>query len=313
MASHPNISAIVCTRNRGASAVMAVETILANTYPSFELILIDQSTNCDTEQSVAGFRSDPRFQYVRTTTNGLGRARNIGLRMARAPLVAFTDDDCTVPTDWLQITADILERETRVTVLFCNVLPGEHDADAGFIPYYLRADRKLVQSFWDKCQARGIGAGIAVRRDPILKIGGFDEELGAGGFFPSAEDADIAVRAIAHGQWVYETDEVAVVHYGFRTWREGRELAKRDWLGLGAAYVKPLKAGKWGALIIVLYELLVPCLIEPLSPLLRFRRPRGLGRMVAFVRGLVAGMRQPIDHEQIVYRIERESPVPAKA
>lgn len=312
MASNPEISAIICTRNRGKNAVFAVQTILDNTHPNFELIVIDQSTNQETEQAVAKFSSDRRFRYVYTTTQGLGRARNIGLQLAHADIVAFTDDDCSVPTNWLAVISSTFVRLPRVTVIFSNVEAGSHDAGAGFIPAYNHSKNKPIRSFWDKCHARGIGASMAVRRLPILGIGGFDEELGAGGFFPSCEDADMAVRAIARGQWVYETSEVSVIHYGYRTWKEGRDLAKRDWVGIGAAYVKPLKAGHWKALIIVLYEVFVPCLLEPLSPLLRLRRPRGLGRLVAFFQGFMGGLRQPIDRNLIVYRFESESSIPTK-
>jgi GT2 family glycosyltransferase len=311
MASYPEISAVICTRNRGASAVMAVQSILANSHARFELILVDQSTSRDTELAVAEFRRDPRFQYVATTTRGLGRARNIGLRLARAPVVAFTDDDCSVPAHWLGVIHSTFSNHPRVTVVFSNVEAGPHDSAAGFIPAYARSEDKLVSSFWDKCQARGIGASMAVRRQPILDIGGFDEHLGAGGLFPAGEDVDIAVRAIAMGQWVYETTEVSVVHHGFRTWKEGADLARRDWVGIGAAYVKPLRAGHWGALLAVAYEALIPCLLDPLSPVLRLRRPRGLGRMPAFISGLVGGLRQPIDREHVLYRIEVDSSRPS--
>lgn len=307
----PTISAIVCTRNRGASAVDTVRSILASDHGSFELIVVDQSTDDTTAEALRPFRSDPRFTYVPTTTKGLGRARNIGMRHARAPIVAFTDDDCTVPGDWLRVLEASFTRHPQVTVLFCNVLEGEHDASKGFIPAYKRTSPALVKSFWGKCRARGIGAGMGARRDPILAMGGFDETLGAGGLFPSAEDADIAVRAVAHGQWVYETNEVAVVHYGFRTWREARDLAARDWEGLGAAYVKPLKAGHAGALVVLLYELAVPCLLEPLAPVLRLRRPRGLGRMLYFIKGCARGLGHPIDRQQIAYKAPQPSVAPA--
>jgi hypothetical protein len=303
MADVPTITAIVCTRNRGASAVDTVRSILANDHRAFELIVVDQSTNDETAKALAQFRGDPRFIYLPTPTQGLGRARNIGMRHARAAIIAFTDDDCTVPENWLHVIEANFRRDPQVTVLFCNVIEGEHDASAGFIPAYKRTDRVLVKSFWGKCRARGIGAGLGIRRDPILAIGGFDEALGAGGLFPSAEDADIAVRAIAHGQWVCETNEVAVVHYGFRTWREARTLAARDWEGLGAAYVKPLKAGRPGALVVLLYEAAVPCFLEPMSELLRLRRPRGLGRLAHFIKGCVRGMAHPIDQAHIAYKL----------
>ncbi len=298
----PTISAVICTRNRGNRVCAAVASILANDHPAFELIVIDQSTDTVTATALQQFRHDRRLRYIATRTKGLGRARNIGLQLAHAPLVAFTDDDCRVPTDWLRIIEDELRREPEAAVLFCNVLEGPHDANAGFIPGYQRHQRVVVKTFAGKCRARGIGAGMAVRRETVLQMGGFDEALGAGGRFPSAEDADIAVRAIAYGRSVVETPATYVIHDGFRTWREARELAARDWEGLGAAYIKPLRAGHWRASIVFLYELLVPSLLEPLLPLLRLQRPRGLGRLIAFMRGSLRGLAHPIDREHLVYQ-----------
>ncbi len=298
----PTISAVICTRNRGNRVCAAVASILANDHPAFELIVIDQSTDTVTATALQQFRHDRRLRYIATRTKGLGRARNIGLQLAHAPLVAFTDDDCRVPTDWLRIIEDELRREPEAAVLFCNVLEGPHDANAGFIPGYQRHQRVVVKTFAGKCRARGIGAGMAVRRETLLQMGGFDEALGAGGRFPSAEDADIAVRAIAYGRSVVETPATYVIHDGFRTWREARELAARDWEGLGAAYIKPLRAGHWRASIVFLYELLVPSLLEPLLPLLRLQRPRGLGRLIAFMRGSLRGLAHPIDREHLVYQ-----------
>lgn len=304
MTDHPmTISAVVCTRNRGSSVVATIETILANTYPHFEVILIDQSTNQETEQAIAPFRADARFHYIRSATKGLGRARNLGMAQAQSNVVAFTDDDCTVPTNWLERMAAAFADKPRVTVSFCNVEAAPHNNAEGFIPAYMRKDSKLVRNFWDKCRARGIGAGIAVRRQAALALGGFDEELGAGGHFPSCEDGDMAMRALARGQWVYETHEVAVLHYGFRTWNEGKELTRRDWIGIGAAYAKPLRCGHWGALVVVLYESLVIGLLIPLSAILRLQKPQGLRRLLYFMQGFWQGWSTPVDCEKMLFQL----------
>ncbi|MGQ9612230.1 glycosyltransferase family 2 protein [Chloroflexus sp.] len=299
--SLPTMSAVICTRNRGERILAAVESILANDHPAFELIVIDQSTDEVTGNALQRFHHDRRLRYITTPTKGLGLARNIALQLARAPLVAFTDDDCRVPPDWLRIIEDELQRESRIAVLFCNVFEGPHDTSAGFIPCYKLRQRVVVKTLWQKCRAHGLGAGMAVRREPVLAMGGFDEALGAGGRFPSAEDDDIAVRAIAHGWYVLETPATFVIHDGFRTWREGRELAARDWEGWGASHIKLLKAGRWQAGIMLLYALR-PALIEPLLPVLRLQRPRGLGRFVALVRGCLRGLACPINREQLVYQ-----------
>ncbi|MEI7646607.1 MAG: glycosyltransferase family A protein [Chloroflexales bacterium] len=309
MASRPRISAVICTRNRSASTVMAVQSILSNSHSNFELILVDQSTDAETEHAVASFHMNPRFQYVRMPAKGLGKARNLGLQLAQAEIVAFTDDDCRVPTNWLEVIESTFTCHPRVTVIFSNVEAGPHDTTAGFIPAYHCRRNKVIRNFWDKCRARGIGASMAVRRDDVLAMGGFDEMLGVGSVFPSCEDADIAIRALALGQWVYESAEVSVTHYGFRTWWEGKALAQRDWRGIGASYIKPLRAGHWGSLIIIFYEILVPCFLEPMKPMLRLRRPRGFGRMVAFFYGFIGGMQYPLDSQHITYQQPPEIPV----
>jgi len=296
------ITAIICTRNRGESIVCTLKTILANTHPNFEVIVIDQSANDETAQAVAPFLADPRLRYARSDTKGLGRARNIGLSHARSEIAVFTDDDCAVPPDWLEKMAQVFAENPKVAVAFCNVDAAPHDRTEGFIPSYRRRESKLLTTIRDKCRARGIGAGIAVRRPVVQALGGFDEMLGAGAVFPSCEDGDMAVRALLNGYHVYETNSVAVLHYGYRTHAEGRDLSRRDWHAIGAAYAKPLKAGYWRFWIIPAYEFFVCALWPPIADLLRLRKPRGVTRITAFLRGFVAGWRTPIDRETLLFR-----------
>ena len=71
--SQRKIAALVATRNRGASATMAVDSLLANEGIDFELLVIDQSTNDDTRDALKPYMDNPRFRYVRSQTVGLGR------------------------------------------------------------------------------------------------------------------------------------------------------------------------------------------------------------------------------------------------
>ena len=66
---------------------------------------------------------------------------------------------------------------------------------------------------------------MAVRRDVMLELGGFDELFGPGARFMSADDVDVAVRVLLRGWHVYTTGDRRVVHHGFRTLREGRDHA----------------------------------------------------------------------------------------
>jgi len=219
--------------------------------------------------------------------------------------VAITDDDCEVPFDWLQKLEDVFRTYPRVAVAYCNVDAAPHDMRAGFIPAYHRRGSRLVRTIREKFRARGIGAGMAVRAPAVRALGGFDEMLGPGGVFPSADDWDITVRALLKGYGIYETDSTTVAHYGFRTYSEGRALARRDWLAIGAAYAKPIKCGYWRFIVVPAYELIIVALGQMLWEALRFRRFRGLIRVTAFVQGFVQGWRTPVDRRTLLFETRR--------
>ena len=127
------ITALVCTRNRGASVADTVRGIMANDHPDFEVHVIDQSSDDTSESALAEWRSDPRCHYTRSVTQGLARARNIGFGRARAGIVAMTDDDCRVPSDWLRRMAAAFSTGDRIGVVFGNVVAAPHDRAQGFI------------------------------------------------------------------------------------------------------------------------------------------------------------------------------------
>lgn len=295
----PSISALVCTCNRGASILDTVSSILAIDHPRFELVVVDQSTNDEAAQATMRFRADPRFKFVRSRTVGKGKALVQGFKETTGDLVAITDDDCTVPANWLEMFQSIFARHTDVAICFCNVDAAQHDSSAGFIPAYVRASDSLIKNLRDMCGSRAIGAGIAVRRSMLEKLGGFDAMLGPGARFPSGDDYDIRARAVLAGYEVYESSAFSVTHYGFRTWQQGKELTRRDYLGVGAAYSKPFKCGRWAFMIVVINELVRYIFWPLIWDLVRLRRPQGFTRLTAFVSGFVSGLRVPVDKATI--------------
>jgi GT2 family glycosyltransferase len=143
---------------------------------------------------------------------------------------------------------------------------------------------------------------MAVRRDVVLALGGFDERLGPGAPLDSGEDRDLAVRALAKGWWVAQTPHAYVEHNGFRTWDEGRELARRDWFGIGAAYAKPLKCRRPEIILALAYEVLYLGLVKPVAQrLVGRRRHSGVRQFRFFFVGLVRGMRTPVDRHMMLY------------
>src|SRR5215208_6407496 len=93
----PAVSVVVATRNYGRYVAGALRSVLGQTWGDLEVVVIDDGSTDDTYQIVEPFRTDPRVRYHRTDGLGQSRAKNLGVQLSRAPLVAFLDGD----DEWL--------------------------------------------------------------------------------------------------------------------------------------------------------------------------------------------------------------------
>jgi glycosyltransferase involved in cell wall biosynthesis len=296
------VSAVVCTRNRAEPTARCVESLLAGETGAIELLVIDQSDDSQTEQALERFRSDARLRYVRSQQRGKGKALNEALRLANGSILVCTDDDCQAPPGWISGMARALDSQPTAVMAFCRVLPVPHDRKLGYVPAYELRESRMLRSISAICGGLGIGAGLALRRDFVRSIGGFDEAFGPGGRFPSADEWDLAIRSLLSGRHVYETAELQIVHDGFRTFEEGRAHARRDWLALGAVCAKPLRAGHWKAAVIPVWLFSTQAVWPPLADALSLRKPRGVGRIIAFVQGFAQGLAQRVEAETLRFR-----------
>ena len=227
---------------------------------------------------------------------------NEGLRLARSAMVVCTDDDCEAPPNWVAGMAAVLDQHPDVGVVFSNVLAGPHDPLAGYIPHFERGADRLLQSILASRYERGLGAGMAVRRDAVLALGGIDEALGPGARFPSADENDIASRMLLRGWSIFQTTDVAIVHHGFRALAEGREHGRRDWGASGAAMAKLVRAGHPSVVVLALWTFGSFALLPPVNDVLHFRRPRGVGKIAAFGKGFAAGFASPVDRRTMTFK-----------
>ena len=299
------MSAVVCTRDRPDSLLRTVASLLASAGADFELLVIDQSDGPESGEALASGFSDSRLRYLHSHARGKGAALNEGLRLACGDIVASTDDDCEVPPGWAAGMAQALEAQPTAAIVFCNVAAGPHDRTAGYIPAFEQRRSRLLCSIGASRGELGLGAGMAVRRAVVLALGGFDESFGPGARFGSGDDWDIAHRLLLSGWHVYETAHLSIVHHGFRTFAEGSDHARRDWIAIGALCAKPLRAGHVDAVVVPLWYFSVLALWPPLRDLLRLRRPSGLARIVGFSSGFLQGLRTQVDRKTLVFRPAR--------
>src|SRR6478609_4964056 len=107
-----HLSVVICTRNRPDLIGNAVSSVLAQSYADYDVLVVDQSTDDRTGHIVRRLAaSPPPLRYLHTEKAGLSRAYNIGIRETSGEIIAFTDDDCIAPADWLDRIYGAFEAE----------------------------------------------------------------------------------------------------------------------------------------------------------------------------------------------------------
>jgi GT2 family glycosyltransferase len=302
-AAPPRYAVVVATFNRGGRIVPLVTSLLNSEVADFELVIVDQSLNQETATALEPLLGDRRIRYVHSDIAGTSHARNRGLAMTTAPIIAITDDDCIAPPDWLARLTAPFDVHPEVGVVYCNVDPAPSQAE-GHTPNIKFKEVRLLRGVHDIrwSQALWMGAGMAIRRSVLSDVRGFDEMLGPGCAFSACEDNDIGWRCLTQGWWVCENADATLVHDGFRSLEQLGAHGSRDFYGIGGTLAKHLKTGhpRIAALAIpLLYRFTIAV---PLGELMKGRKPRGFRRPYMLVRGLLDGLNAPIDRATGCYR-----------
>ncbi len=298
----PRIAVVVPTRNRPDHADPCAQSILANPERDLEFILVDQSDDDSTERAVAVHRSDPRFRYVRTPTRGASAARNAGIEVSVAPIIAFTDDDCRVAVDWIERIEEIFERDPTADILFGRVsIPEElrvRGHGAAFEPH----EREYQSCLPAADVAWGIGANMSVRRRLFDRVGTFDPLLGPGAPFRAGEECDLMIRALAAGLKVVNAAEVEVAHLGVRAGHDATKLYRGYGVAMGATLAKHVRMGTPES-VHLFVSWVTHFGARGIRNALLGRRPTGLGMIGGMLCGVCRSVPHRIDRAHAIYAI----------
>ncbi len=246
-ATSTHFSVIMCTCDRPDTIERAVRSIANQHYASFDLLVVDQSHSDETRHIVERLMEDhANLRYLHLDEVGLSRAYNAGVRHTQGTLLAFTDDDCVAPPEWLATIERSFAAEADTDLIYGQVLmPDEllvRENVEGVTPALpIPARRRMNRR--EGFHVFGMGANFAARRTIFDAIGGFDEILGGGGPLKSAQDFDYTYRVFRHGSTILLDPEVVVYHYGFRTLRDWPAVERSYAIGVGGFYFKHVRAG----------------------------------------------------------------------
>jgi glycosyltransferase involved in cell wall biosynthesis len=166
----PAFSVVICTHDRAGVLPEAIKSVLAQDFPDYELVVVDDGSTDETKEVVERF-PDPRVRYVYRPNGGLSAARNTGAEAARGQLVIFLDDDDRFDPSALSRIASAVGPDGDKVVSW-----GASLVDDEGKPVELRLPEDQGPAFADYRALFKAGT-FAVPRDLYFSVGGFDEQL----------------------------------------------------------------------------------------------------------------------------------------
>ncbi|HYX49418.1 MAG TPA: glycosyltransferase, partial [Ktedonobacteraceae bacterium] len=197
------VSVVVPTFKRPMLLDRCLEALLAQDFVAvdYEVIIVDDAasdqTRCQVEQYAkrAGMEGYSIRYFAVSESHGPAAARNLGLYAAYGEIIAFTDDDCIPSPGWLKagvkaLTNDAVAVAGRIIVPLPPT-PTDYEYNASYLAH-----------------SEFVTANCFIRRDALIRIGGFDERFTAAW----REDSDLIFTLQELGARCIAAQEAVVIH-----------------------------------------------------------------------------------------------------
>lgn len=208
------VSPIICTRNRAAYLLQAIRSLTEQSLPrhDYEIIVVDNASTDKTREIVSGLtRETPNLRCVHEANPGLSYARNRGLREARAPIVAFLDDDALATQDWLKAILNAFAIEPRPACVGGPVEPWWEIPKPNWFPASLLGCNDLnygPHARWlDYPAEHPIGCNMAFVKKRVEEVGGFNVLLDK-----YNDETELMRRIVQVGGGIFYEPRAAVRH-----------------------------------------------------------------------------------------------------
>jgi len=229
--TEPKISAIICTHNRDNYLGAAIDSLLAQDFPDFEVLVVDNGSSDRTREVVEARLSDSRLRYVFESVLGLSVARNTGADQTTGEIITYLDDDAVASPSWLRVLYQAYQQNEKLAIAGGKVTliwpegitppPWLTPELAGNLGAY-DLGKELVYIENPGLTPRGLN--YSIRRSFLEEIGGFDPNLGRiGKKLLSNEELYTTELALKRGWQVAYVPDAVVAH------NVAPERIKRSW------------------------------------------------------------------------------------
>nr|BFE71390.1 hypothetical protein GCM10020092_046910 [Actinoplanes digitatis] len=194
LAEAPPITVVICTRERPGALARCLDSLLAQAYPDFRVLVVDNApvTGATAEVVRAAARRG-NVDYLVEPRGGLSFARNAAVAAAPGEILAWIDDDEYADVNWLAEVARALADHPEADVVSGVIVPAEletqaqlwfeqfggHSKGRGFKPDVFSPATAHIQSPLYPLPPFGTGANMTFRPGVIERIGGWDTALGS--------------------------------------------------------------------------------------------------------------------------------------
>jgi glycosyltransferase involved in cell wall biosynthesis len=190
----PEVSVIIPCYNQGQYIDEAVESVLAQSFDDYEIIIInDGSTDKYTSELLKNY-SRPKTKIIHSSNHGLPAARNMAISEASGKFILPLDADDKIGKDYLIKASEILNKDRDIGILYCAAeLFGDKNGKWNLPDYTI--EKILIENM--------IFATAFFRKEDWQKVGGYNPNMKAGW-----EDWDFWLSIISLGRKVYKIPDV---------------------------------------------------------------------------------------------------------
>lgn len=226
------ITAVICTHNRYDVLPDAIESLTAQSLAAdaIEILVVDNSSDLVAQKDYWSSHDLPaNATLLVETVPGLSRARNIALREARAPIIAYLDDDAIALPDWCASIVEAFLTYENAGIVGGPVEPIWPEAAPSWLHRWQQGFLTIVDYGSDlRILGEGewlAGTNIAFRASALKETGGFNEALGrTGSTLLSNEELAVTRKIMESGLRAYYLPQARVMH------RVHEERATQRWL-----------------------------------------------------------------------------------
>lgn len=279
------VSLILATLGRDLELADFLKSLLLQSYPNFELIIVDQNRDGKIDTIVQAFAPCFTIRHFKVDFCGNARARDYGIGLVRGDIVAFPDDDCAYEKDVLQRVVAEFQARRQLAIL----VAGSYDLSNEHFSIGINSRKAR---YFSRLGMMGVEFThfFALQRLDRQQFH-LDHDFGIGSKYSGAEGFEMLYRLLRAGASAYYTPAIRIYHPDKDHYRLGSGRMLQYSTGIGAYIRKFANQGDAFITYYIVRKMLLAPLAKMVLALLMLNRAKlaySYCNLVGIWRGFMA-------------------------